>query len=631
MTKRLMLLAFAAVLSILTAVPATAGAANFVTDKYNVKVNVQDDNSAYINEQISIQATGSIHGIYRYIPMSQKVEYKDNKGNTIKNVRNPMKVGDFSVDNERWSSEKENGNMVIKIGDPDKTFTGDKTYDLSYRVRMYDDGIGDYDSFYYNVLPFEWETPIKESTITINMPKKFDSKNVDVYAGPEGSRGDSKLIDWKVKGRTITITTKGQLPQGDGITVGIKLKEGYFSGELTTFWMKILVCVISVIFALLLLAFWFRFGRDRKVIETVEFEPPAGMGPAEVGYVIDGSVDKKDVVSLIFWFAQKGYLSIKEEGKHDYLLVKEKDLPLNAKPFEMTFFNGLFQRGDGNQVRLKELGPEFSETYETVKSQIKSYYEDNKALRIFPPASSLARIGGVAIIIIGFAISALVVAYMYRNIMMAIPTAIVCALTLTACALGVSATDKKASQGKGKVIGKALLSIIFLLVAIGLSIFIAKISLGFIYCGFAMALMEAASYFAVRYMQNRTKFGAEIMGKLLGFREFIRVAEVEKLEELVEENPSYFYDVLPYAYVFGLSKKWAKRFENIPTEQPLWYDGYYGNDVMFNTWIFYNVFHSFDNSMTANIDIPANDGSGGFGGGGFSGGGGFGGGGGGSW
>lgn len=39
---------------------------------------------------------------------------------------------------------------------------------------------------------------------------------------------------------------------------------------------------------------------------------------------------------------------------------------------------------------------------------------------------------------------------------------------------------------------------------------------------------------------------------------FLETAEKEKLEQLVFEDPKYFYNILPYAYVLGVSDKWIK-------------------------------------------------------------------------
>ena len=41
----------------------------------------------------------------------------------------------------------------------------------------------------------------------------------------------------------------------------------------------------------------------------------------------------------------------------------------------------------------------------------------------------------------------------------------------------------------------------------------------------------------------------------------MKTVEKDKINELVEENPNYFYDILPYAYVLGVSDKWSKKFE----------------------------------------------------------------------
>ena len=38
------------------------------------------------------------------------------------------------------------------------------------------------------------------------------------------------------------------------------------------------------------------------------------------------------------------------------------------------------------------------------------------------------------------------------------------------------------------------------------------------------------------------------------------------------ENSEYFYNILPYAYVLGVSDKWIKKFESISLQAPSWYD-----------------------------------------------------------
>ncbi len=180
-----------------------------------------------------------------------------------------------------------------------------------------------------------------------------------------------------------------------------------------------------------------------------------------------------------------------------------------------------------------------------------------------------------------------------------------------------------------------IISVILLLGAMGASFGIVYYYTGHLIAPAMLALLVAAGFPATRYMKRRTKKGAELLGKILGFKEFIRVAEVDRIQKLVEQNPSYFYDVLPYAYVLGLSKKWAKKFENIGVEPPNWYQGSFGNRP-FTTLLLLNSLDHATRVMSDSIVIPSSSGGGdsggGFsgGGGGFSGGG-MGGGGGGGW
>ena len=71
-------------------------------------------------------------------------------------------------------------------------------------------------------------------------------------------------------------------------------------------------------------------------------------------------------------------------------------------------------------------------------------------------------------------------------------------------------------------------------------------------------------------MPKRTKFGTEMFGKIKGFQRFLENAKKEELEDIVKKEPTYFYDVLPYAYVLGMSNKLIKQFESITMEKPAW-------------------------------------------------------------
>ena len=137
----------------------------------------------------------------------------------------------------------------------------------------------------------------------------------------------------------------------------------------------------------------------------------------------------------------------------------------------------------------------------------------------------------------------------------------------------------------------------------------------------------AGSIVCLKYMSKRTKYGVELLGKIKGFKHYLETAEKEKLESMVMENPTYFYDIMPYAYVLGVSDKWIEKFENITLAPPNWYDTYCAFHVgRFGTF----MHHTMKSANSVMSSRPSSKSSSGSSGGGSSGGG-SGGGGGGSW
>ena len=159
-----------------------------------------------------------------------------------------------------------------------------------------------------------------------------------------------------------------------------------------------------------------------------------------------------------------------------------------------------------------------------------------------------------------------------------------------------------------------------------------------------LAVAAVASFiclFFTAFMKKRTDKCVDWMGRLLGLKEFIETAELDRLKAMAEENPEWFYNVLPYTYVFGLSDVFAKRLETLAIPAPQWY---VSSSPDYRTWNYYMFSRQMSKSMQhvtstlTKVDPgSASGGSGSSGGysggsssGGFSGGG-FGGGGGGSW
>ena len=136
-----------------------------------------------------------------------------------------------------------------------------------------------------------------------------------------------------------------------------------------------------------------------------------------------------------------------------------------------------------------------------------------------------------------------------------------------------SVYDNIRSTSKVKTVLKSLGAIWFFTMGVGI-LPITSDALSLLARPKAMALVLylvvgtlICMFFAVIAIAKTDSY-TDLLGRVLGFRDFIKTAELDKLNELVEEDPEYFYHIMPYAYVFGLSNKWIKNFEDLPVVAP---------------------------------------------------------------
>ncbi|MBR2673972.1 MAG: DUF2207 domain-containing protein [Mogibacterium sp.] len=602
----------------------------YATD-YEVNVDVHENNSYDFEEILNIYYVTPHHGIYRYIP------------------KNGSKISNISVPGYEYDTYTDDGNIVIKIGSGDYTLVGDNEYKISYRISLYDDENAEKDMLLINLIPTDWDTDIGRAHGLVKLPKDTDLSKVKVYSGVYGTEGNEDNVQIKTDeaARTIAYSVT-DLPAHHGITIAAELPQGYWVGapefgKLSPFMM--LLALLGPIGAVIL---WWLYGRDDHMVKTLEFYPPEDLSPGELGYIIDGRTDKEDIVSTIVYLADKGYMGI-EEGKGDSFTFTALKEPGSEVPaYIKTIYDGIFNSGKRDKAQSDKLGTKFGKKYQTATEQLSDMFKGSKS--IIKPESKMARlIAALSSIMPIYAFSAWQRSYGSDTAGFAFGWAAV--HVLLAIWLTCSVHDRIRSDSKIKTVLKVL-GVIWLF-NMGLSILIFDFDavmnsrIKFMIMTALLLLGTMTSTFFAVIAVARTSRYTEILGKTLGFRDFIKTAELDKIKALVEEDPEYFFHIIPYAYVFGLTNKWIKKFENIPVTQPVWYSGTprYG---YFDGYYMGRIMHNCSSSVADNIVIPAPrsygggsgggsysggsswSGGGGFSGGGFSGGG-TGGGGGGGW
>ena len=608
----------------------TSSDSEYTLNSYDINIVVNKNNTLNVTEKIGAYFNVEKHGIFRKIPIRNNVTRLDGTKS-----KNRVKIKDIKV-NDNYSLSTEDGYKVIKIGDSNKTLTGQKNYKISYLYNLGRDSGKKYDELYFNLIGSEWDTSISNITFTIKMPKEFDPSKLGFSSGTVGST-DSSKVTYVVNKNTITGRYNGTLDSGEALTVRLELPEGYFVGaSLNISLTSILSIVLPLLFVLITYLLWNKFGKGKQVIETVEFYPPQGFNSAEVGFLYKGKVEDEDVISLLIYLANKGYIKIVEieerylfSTSKKFKIIKQKEYDGN-NPSEAVFLKGLFSSktsSDGaiEEVTEDDLYDNFYITLNIIKEKINT--NGNKE-KIFEKSSLGKRACIIAMMIITYLLITI-----NPIIELGDETYMIMLLSLMIfTVLGFSASVtlyKNKIKIFGIIVGLIFGGIPWAFTVLPLlltdSIYLITYIIGLI-CIFVMFLLYKA-------MPKRTQYGNEMLGKIRGFKRFLETVEKQKLDAMVMENPTYFYDILPFTYVLGVSDKWIKKFETISLQAPSWYDGYSSFDnASFGSFI-NSTMQSATSAMSSSPSSSSSGGSssGSDSSGGGSSGGGSGGGGGGSW
>ena len=616
---------------------------DYVIDKYDIDIKVNENNTFDITENITTFFNIPKHGIYRNIPLKNEIIRLDGT-----KTKNRARVTNVDV-NDNYSTSKLNGNYEIKIGSADTTLTGKQSYTIKYTYNIGKDPIENYDELYFNIIGTEWDTVIGNITFTITMPKEFDSTKLGFSSGKYESNSNDKIV-YNIIGNKIEGYYNGILEEYEGITLRAELEEGYFVGAgFNESKLAVLTIIIPIVFAASAYYLWNKYGRDDQVVETVEFYPPKGFNSVDVAFNYRGKVGNKDVTSLLIYLANKGYIKISdiEEkkifGKHkSFKITKLKEYDGDDEN-EKLFLSGLFskkssikslfkseeQNNSLAEVTESDLQNHFYITMNKIISRTNTNSNKNK---IFDKTASSKKLIVILMIIVTICLIT-IPPFIDSGDTDLIPIGLIFPgigfSVMSAMIFGNQSGDSKIGNIFTKIFGIVwgfgFGGIPFLLVVLPILLDFRIYLIGYLTGIVCIIIMVVC----IIYLSKRTPYGNEILGKIKGFKNFLITAEKDKLEAMVMENPTYFYDILPFTYVLGISDKWIRKFESISIEPPSWYDSPNAFDMVY--------FGSFMNStMTSAQSVmsssPSDSSSsfGGSSGGGFSGGG-SGGGGGGSW
>lgn len=537
---------------------------------FSAIITVNTDNSVNVVEKILYEAgPWERHGIYRDIyPYSSQGR--------------KMAISNIVVEGEDgiaypFEILKEGRSVRIKIGDPDKTFTGARLYIVNYTATNAIAQFDDFDEIYWNVTGNDWEIPINNVSASINLPPSASVLQAACYYGEKGSTE-----------RCEGFSSPRALNAGEGLTAAVGFPKGIVAAYsvhddarnfFQKYWSWFLAALLPILTLVFSLRYWHKKGRDPKGTGVVvpQYDVLDGLTPMEVSGIVKEKISAKEISAEIIYLATQGYLKIEqiEEKKLgifkniDYVIHLLKDISILPNEADRKLIQSLFHTLPGLEnapvlgatVRLSGLKNSFYKNIPSVLRPVqdallsKGYYKNLG--RIKSPAGGTQGILWLGIFL-GFWVSAFF-----------------------------------SGGGNGVVFGVAVATSVLIYVAV--------------------------SYF----FPAKTEKGVAAKEYLLGLKMYLQIAEKDRLEfhNAPEKKPEVFEKLLPYAMVLGVAHIWAKEFEGIYTQPPGWYSGSPGD--AFSAVAFNKSISSFNSFTTSSLSsAPGGSGGGGSSGGGGGGGGG---------
>ncbi len=541
----------------------------------DVDITVDEDNTYHVVETIDAwyEEGAGKHGIIRRLPLRNTIYREDGSQG-----RNRAQIRDIYVD-APYAVSNYSDECQIRIGSASETVEGDVQYVISYTYDIGPDRLAGADEFYYNIVGTDWDTTVESVSFAVHFPKEFQY-NGDTLGFTHGYAGSGNYrdVDYKVEENTVYGTYDQPLDAYSGLTMRLTLPNRYFVRSGGIWDVLLWVCrFLPLASFVLMLLVWLR-SRSGKPAETVEFYPPEELDPLSVGLIYDGKADRKDITSLLIYLANLGCLSIRETGKKDYEIVLLQQYAGDFEPLKV-FYNGLKTRSHKNKqgertVTRSDLKKHFYITVDRVRDEME---EPRVTTQYFLP---VRRYHALALVLSFLSVCAVVFAFFYGQFcdpwiavmpLMFIMIMLVCFLP------ALLFTGGRSGGGAGKV----------LLITIGMIFAIMLVFLMMRYSADGIvSLLQAQNRFVPGgiaaiigtlvigfRMHPRTLYGQELLSRIKGFRGFLETAEKDRLKLLAEQDPQYFYNVLPYAYVLGVSSKWIARFDEIAEAPPAWLEG----------------------------------------------------------
>lgn len=339
--------------------------------RFDVSVVAHRDGTSRVTVDFDFDFNGDKgHGPYFILPERIRVP-EDNKKWRVLHYSD-IEASSSSGAPADVATDHDSGKLKLRIGNPDVDVDGMQSYRVAFTMKgNINPDVNGHDEFSWNVIQ-DFEVPIDNITVSFEGPAELvRTECVEGTIGHAGDPCEETVTDNRAEWKVATVDA------GDGMSFTAALPAGTFAGVVPEYSDRIgidtmfeptpvtlgaggAVAVIGAGGVALLAR---RKGRDerysgvtpglrptdtdRAAITTrrdssptaVQFTPPAGTLPGQVGTLIDELADTRDVTATMVDLAVRGYLRLEDAGDKDTRAVRLRTDTEGLRPYEVAFLD----------------------------------------------------------------------------------------------------------------------------------------------------------------------------------------------------------------------------------------------------------------------------------------------------
>jgi len=487
-----------------------------------IYISVNEDGVADVTMTVRLRIDSAVDSLYFPLPLNAT----------------DIRLNDGGVNSTRGSNA-----IQVKLGSDVTNYVGDHVLTFKYKIPNVVRNIEDPQTKKKNLtldLPLlsGFEYPVGSVSLTIMLPEQIDGR--PVFRSTYHPDDIDKVLSYTVSNNMITGLIMQQLKDHETLSMTMVVPKSMFDGVHISDREGNPEVIPMVVAGLAALVYWILFLRGAPLLRERRNSPPEGITAGELGSRL--TMAGTDLTAMVFSWAQMGYILIQLDDRGRVWLHKKMDMGNERNPFEVKTFQTLFGRRDivdGTGGRYASVARKLSKLNPARKNMTNPKCGNMLIFRLLMCAVQLfcgvcyamnftGKLGFQIILVpvlavLGAAMGWLIQGGMYRiHLRFRVP---------------------------------AVISLVLGAVWLGLGIWCGQWLIGL-----CSVLVQLLAGLMAAYGGRRSGLGRQNATQILGLRHYFKTVDREDLKRIQDNDPEYFYNLLPFAMALGVDMAFARRF-----------------------------------------------------------------------